>query len=1372
MSDDTHSENSHAATGEAAPAQTTRSNGVPGAASVVVGLGASAGGIEALEAFFAGLPEIDGIAFVVILHLAPDEESYLADVLQSGLPLPVTQVTESVAVEPGHVYVIPPNKNLLIEDGHLVLEPIETERVERRPIDHFFRTLADAYGPHAVGIILSGTGANGTVGARRLRETGGCVMAQDPEDAQFDEMPRTAIAAGIVDVIGTAGQLAAEATAYAERLHRVQLPETPEALPEDGQKALQGVLAQLRARTGHDFAHYKRSTVLRRLDRRLHVTGTDSLAAYLDHLRSDAGEAAVLLDDLLISVTNFFRDPEAFAALEAAVPGLFEGKGPGGEVRVWVAGCATGEEAYSLAMLLLEHAPALAESPRIQVFATDLSEAAVRTARVGIYPASIEADVSAERLRRFFVHGNGHYRVGEALREAVLFAPHSLLNDPPFSRLDLVSCRNLLIYLQRDLQKQVLALFHYALRPGGLLFLGTSESADGDTDLFGTLDKRARLYRRLDVETPAPQFPHVPRVLAEPPRPLAAPGLLPPRAEPLPDKFERLHQVLRAETAPPSVLVNEANEVVHVSDGATPFLQVTGGTPTRSLAGLLRPELRPGVQAALFQARHAGRSVEAGPVGLTVGGEAVSVGFQARPAEPHGGKPHGGKPHGGSGGLVQIVFETHPAEQQPVSVSEHDADLAAALEAELEQAREQVRATIEEFETSREELRSQNEELQSVNEELRSTGEELETAKEEAQSIAEELRTVNDELKAKVDETARAKGDLENLIVSTEIATLFLDRGLRIKRFTPHVRDHFRVLASDLGRPLEDLAQKFGGVRLVEDAEAVLERLEVKEREIEGAGGRWYLVHLRPYRTPEDRIDGVVITFVDITERKRSEEDLRRSEERYRLLVEGTTEYAILMLDAEGRIAAWNTGAEAVFGYAEREAVGQPGTLLFTEEDRAAGRLEAEMETALREGQAADDRWHVRRDGTRFWASGVMTPLRRPDGSLRGFAKVLRDNTLQKEAAEDLRASEERLHLALEASAIGTHTYSVADDRHELDDRAREIVGDDAFTLGAWFDRIHPDDRDRVEAAAARALAGGDGVFDEEYRLTFPEGEVRWVYVRSRTVFAPAGASGEERRPERVVGTVQDVTEQHRAEEAIRRLNQTLEERVEERTREVRALSARLAIAEQEERQRVAQLLHDDLQQQLFGLGLTLGLVRSARSEAEADELFDQIEQIHDQATALTRSLVVELSPPVLESTQLEDILRWLAFHKEEQHGLAVEVEVEGPCEVPFRPARVLLYQVLQEVLFNVVKHAGTRHARLRAWQESGQAVVEIGDDGDGFDVDTLEDRPQAGGGFGLPSVRERVEQVGGRVEIVSVPGDGTRVTIRVPVSGPEHRDA
>ncbi len=1189
---------------------------------VVVGLGGSAGGVEALKAFFAALPEADGMAFVVILHLAPDEESRLSAILQADLPLPVTQVTEPVTIEAGHVYVIPPTKNLLAAGHRLVLEPIEEERIARRPIDHFFRTLAEAYGPRAVGVLLSGTGANGTVGVGAIKEAGGLILAQDPDEAAFDEMPRTAIASGVVDAVGSASALAVEAVAYARRVRGAPLPDAPSALATDSAKALTSVLAHLHARTGHDFAHYKRSTVLRRLGRRLHATGSDSLVSYLDLLRESATEADALLNDLLISVTNFFRDPDTFQALEAAVPRLFAGKGEGDEVRVWVAGCATGEEAYSVAMLLLEHAAALAAPPRVQVFATDISDAAVRTARAGAYPESIEADVSSERLERFFSRENGRYRVGEALREAVLCAQHSLLVNPPFSRLDLVACRNVLIYFQRDLQQQALAVFHYALRPGGLLLLGTSESPGDGPERFGVVDKAARLYHRQGVDTPAPPLlSRLPRVLHGSRAGDSGAESRQPAATRETTDAERAHLALRSDAAAPSVLVGDGGDVLHVSDGAAPFLQVTTGTPTRALGRVLRPELRASATTALFKARREQQPVETVPVAIELDGATRSVVVRARPAP--------------DGAVVQVSFELSPT--NAAAVSEADDVLAEALR----QTQEQLQVSVEEFETSREELRAQNEELQSINEELRSTAEELETAEEEAQSMSEELRAVNDELKHKVDETARAKGDLENLIVSTEIATLFLDRDLCIQRFTPHVRDLFYVRASDVGRPLSDLAHTFGDARLVEDAEAVLLRLDVKERELEGEDGRWFLVHTRPYRTLQGRIDGVVVTFVDITRRKTDEEALRQSKERLHRVAQ-TVPDVLFRATPGGRIEFVNQRFQALTG--------------------------------------------------------------RPAHAVAGGAP--------------------------------------------------------------WDDLVPESDREPMNAAWTLALESGEP-FESRHRLRTADG-ARWVITRARLASAepsepePGPPAAARELQAEWIGSITDIDALVRSESRVRRLNETLEASIATRTEQVHKLSARLAHAEHEERRRIALVLHDDLQQQLTGLAMILHVLWQSPATDAHRAFQSQADRILTDATALTRSLSTEMSPPVLSSDDFGEVVRWLAASTSDKFQMEVAVEVQGRCDVPDDGVRTLLYQTLRELLFNVVKHAGTTRASVRVHRDGGAIVATVEDHGDGFDADAA-----AAGGFGLFSVRERIEMIGGQVEVDSEPGRGTTVMISVPVDKP-----
>ncbi|HEX8298713.1 MAG TPA: CheR family methyltransferase [Rubricoccaceae bacterium] len=1375
-------------------------NGAPDdRALVVAGLGASAGGLGAFEAFFAGLPEIDGVAFVVILHLDPDDESRLADI-QAGLPLPVTQVTEAVTIERGHVYVVPPGKNLLVENGRLVLAPIEDERVQRRPVDHFFRTLAQAYGERAVGVILSGTGANGTVGVRALKEAGGLVLAQDPADARFGEMPRSAIASGIVDAVGTAGALAAEVVAYAHRLWSGRLPDTPKELPEDGARALQSVLNQLRIRTGHDFAHYKRATVLRRLDRRLHVTGTGSLTEYLDLLRDDASESQALLDDLLISVTNFFRDAEAFVAFEQALPRLFAGKQANDEIRAWVAGCATGEEAYSVAMLLLEHAATLSEPPRVQVFATDLSGAAIQTARSGVYPESIEADVSPERLRQFFSHLDGHYHVGEELREAVLFAPHSLVADPPFSRLDVMTCRNVLIYFQPELQQKALALFHYALRPGGLLFLGPSESAEEPSMLFDTLSKRARLYCRQDAATPVPALSRLSHVGgASLFHDGVHVGALADRlggtpAERKASDAEQVHRALREQAAPPSVLVSMTGDVVHISDGAAAFLTISAGTPTRQITGMLRPEFRGAVQSVLFQAWRGDQgaeagSVQAGRVEADLGGTTRSVGVRAQLDS--------------TGQFVQIVFDVLPLLAAPSGSASLSGDSASAevlrlTQEALRQTQEQLQVAVEEFETSHEELLLQNEELQSANEEIRSTAEELETSKEEAQSMAEELRTVNDELKVRMEESARATSDLENLVASTEIATLFLDRSLRIQRFTPSVRELFHVLPTDIGRPLADLAPRFGEACIVEDSETVLARLTPQEREVRTEEGRWYLVHVRPYRTSEDRIGGVVVTCVDITRRKADEEAIRASAEQ--------ASFTAMLADAlqkesdpaevqavAARVLGQHLGASrvhygdvdgdhvvveqnytdgvepqqgrfemAAFGPARAGALRAGQTLVLPDTAAAADLPPSARAAYVSAGIAAEvgvplvkkDRLQavllVHQAAPRAWTPAEVTLIEA--AAERTWLAVE-----QAQAEQALHASETRLRQVAEAVPDVLFRLSADGTVDFVNGQFEAMTGhgsEDALRTHMWPDLVHPDDRAQTEAAW-RDARDREERYEVRHRLLTPDGPC-WVITRARPVHGPDGAVSA------WFGTITDIDALMRAEAEARDLVETLEARVAARTQEVRQLAARLSNAEHEERRRLAHVLHDDLQQQLAGLSIMISLL--GQSEAsEAAELRSRAAEIVTGASQLTRSLAAELSPQTLQSPDLVDTLDWLAELKRTQLQMDIGVETGGPVPVPDPDTRALLYQSLRELLFNVVKHAGVREATVRAHRDGPDVVVEVEDRGKGF-------APGAGsktGGFGLFSVRERLELAGGRLGLDTAPGEGTRVTLTLPAGSP-----
>ncbi len=852
----------------------------------IVGIGASAGGITALKNFFQHMPSDSGMAFVVIVHLAHDHHSNLAAILQASTSMPVREVTETLRVESDHVYVIPPGKYLEMLDGEIRLTERTEVRGVRVPIDMFLRTLADAYGRNAICVILSGSGSDGTLGLKRVKEAGGIAIAQAPEDAEYDSMPRSAIATDLVDLIFPASQIPEKLIALkrtAERLQRDGEKDSDEKIPS--QDSVREITSMLRARTGHDFSSYKQPTVLRRIARRVQVHELEAINEYVDFLRSHPEEVEALLADLLITVTDFFRDKEVFEALQQnVVPKLFKGKTSADQVRVWVVGCATGEEAYSMAMLLREHADQLVDPPALQVFATDINEQAIATARAGRYNEAMTADVSPERLRQFFVKEGRFYHVKKEIREMVLFAPHNVTRDPPFSRIDLLSCRNLLIYLNRDMQERILEIFHFALHREGFLCLGTSESAESAATLFSVFDKKWRIYKNRQASLPHPTF-LIPGQGKWQMR-FAAP---PPLQRVQDSSFGELHFKLIELHGPPSVLVNEEGDIVHLSEHAGRYLRMAGGEPTNNLLKVIHPDLHIDCRAALLAARQSHQPSEAHNLRVTLDGEPRSVNLIVRPAI-----------EGGEAGQAYflVLFEEQEGpsrfpELPPTTLAALAGDKVMEtavlhLEDELQQTKNRLRIIVEQYETSIEELKASNEELQAINEEMRSAGEELETGKEELQSVNEELITLNHELKNNVDELSRANSDLQNLISSTDIALIFLDPGLRIRRYTPQAQNLFNIIPTDIGRPIEHLRHKLDHEKLVADSAEALRTLRPSEREIRSTDDRWYIARVAPYRTVEDKIDGVVFTFVDITERRHTEHNLRQAHERFELAVDGS----------------------------------------------------------------------------------------------------------------------------------------------------------------------------------------------------------------------------------------------------------------------------------------------------------------------------------------------------------------------------------------------------------------------------------------------------------------------------------------------------
>jgi two-component system CheB/CheR fusion protein len=782
----------------------------------------------------------------------------------------VIQVKDRTKVRPDCVYVIPPNKDMSILHGGLHLfEPV-APRGLRLPIDFFLRSLAQDQQERSIGVILSGMGSDGTLGLRAIKETAGVVLVQEPATAKFDGMPRSAIDAGLADIVAPVTELPGKIIAYLQRTPLIVQSEV--ALADKTQSALEKAVILLRAHTGHDFSLYKRNTLYRRIERRMGIHQINKMAAYIRYLQENSQELDLLFKELLIGVTNFFRDPAAWEQLRTqAIPTLLANWSPGHALRAWVPGCSTGEEAYSLAIVFKEAVEQAKPKGNfaVQIFATDLDRDAIDKARQGLFPDNIAADVSPERLTRFFAKEERGYRVRKEIREMVIFAPQNLIMEPPFTKLDILSCRNLLIYLGPEVQKKLIPLFHYSLSPDGILFLGSAETIGSFTDLFAPLIGKSRIFRRMEASMrPEPvEFPS--SFSAAPPggpevRPTAKPPL---SLQSLADQLVLQHY------SPPTVLINDKGDIFYISGHTGKYLEPAAGKANWNIFAMAREGLRYELSGAFQKVlRQKGRVALRGlKVGTNGGEQCVDVIIQ-RLEEP-----------GPLQGLVMIVFtdvaapEAAKAAVRPPKAHARNARLAE-LEQELLQVRSEGRATHEEMQTSQEELRSANEELQSTNEELQSTNEELTTSKEEMQSLNEELQTLNTELQAKVDELSRVSNDMKNLLNSTDIATLFLDNDLNVRRFTPQATKIIKLIPADVGRPITDLASELRYPGLAEEAREVLRTLAPAEKPIGARDGRWFTVRIMPYRTLDDRIDGVVITFADITAAKTLEAELRKTQ--------------------------------------------------------------------------------------------------------------------------------------------------------------------------------------------------------------------------------------------------------------------------------------------------------------------------------------------------------------------------------------------------------------------------------------------------------------------------------------------------------------
>jgi len=830
---------------------------------IIVGIGASAGGLEALADFFSHVLTPSSIAFVVIQHLDPTRKSIMPELLQRTTLMKVTQASNGMEVKPNCVYVIPPNKDLSMLHGSLFLLDPTASRGLRLPIDFFFRALANDQNERAVGVILSGMGSDGTLGLRAIKENAGVSVVQSPEFAKFDSMPYSAINTGLADIVAPAEALPEQIIAF--------LKHSPRGVPNDFESsaelmstsALERIIIILRGRSGNDFSLYKKNTIYRRIERRMDLHQLKNIELYAHYLRDNPQEQDLLFKEILIGVTHFFRDQKVWAQLKrVSLPALLAHYPQGKQLRAWVTACSTGEEAYSLAMTIMDVLDDVKPKGHftLQVFATDLGEDAINVARKGYYPASIEADVSPEQLNRYFIKDGSGYRINKRIRDMVIFAPQNIIMDPPFTKLDIVTCRNLLIYLGPELQKKLIPLFHYSLTSQGMLILGSAETIGHYTSLFSELKENTRIYTRIDGPAPQTEVDFLPRIFPI----ISLVENEPERTSKMTTTITNLQmqadQLLLQHFSPAAVLVNAAGDIIYINGRTGKYLEPAAGKANWNIHVMVREELQYQLDLAMKNAQMQvdpviikNLSIDTCTINLTV--QAIS-------------KPKALL------GLMMVVF-TEVATPPPYPRRKSDS-LAKETQAELQQAYDEIQSLREQMQSSQEELRSANEELQSANEELQSTNEELTTSKEEMQSMNEELQTVNNELQSKVDDLSWVNNDMKNLLNSTQIATIFLDNELHVRRFTNYATHLFKLIQSDVGRALSDIVTELDYVLLQEDSKEVLKTLIFIEKEITAKNQRWFKVRIMPYRTQDDVIDGVVITFTDISEAKLLESELRK----------------------------------------------------------------------------------------------------------------------------------------------------------------------------------------------------------------------------------------------------------------------------------------------------------------------------------------------------------------------------------------------------------------------------------------------------------------------------------------------------------------